>query len=226
MLTKETADGEPPSRDNESPAGEPPSRDNDDRAKLIVDILFAAIIAVGLERFYYDFLLKHERFFSLPDWYNSISYDSIPAISNTISFIIVSLWVIGVWRAFYNDYKKNPIIQQTKNEAFAFTFILEISLFSVIFIILNVSFKAYESILWFISSIIFWLSLYIVWHLLVLRRIKEAGLKSARTKRVYLELLFIVVFILIYNFQAIIFPISLYIVLLILVVRIVFLFAS
>lgn len=134
-----------------------------DYRELLIDIFFAIIIAVGFDRFIRDFLLEH------------IQEISSPLIILDMSFFFASyFWVLTHWVSYHELITKYPYYRWRK-------FFVDISLFSIMFIIINISFLAdrHEISLLLVWLLIIWYSLACLWH------VSDRGL---RPLRLYLEL--------------------------------------
>jgi hypothetical protein len=138
---------------------------------LIRHIFFGVIIAVGLDRFVNDFLFFHlVKFFSafsntaLLFNYTYISHHA-PTLFNIVFFLVTFFWVISHW-VFYNGLiKKYPYKRWAK-------FFVDIILFSLMFVAMDLSFRAYNIFSLFVLLIIIWHFFACFWHL------SERGLRD------------------------------------------------
>jgi len=138
---------------------------------LIRHIFFGVIITVGLDRFLNDFLISHiDKFFST---FSNISLvfnyvyvsNHAPALFNIIFFSVTFFWVVSHW-VFYNGLIiKYPYRRWSK-------FFVDIILFSLMFVILDISFHAYKIFSLFVLLIIIWHFFACFWHL------SEKGLRD------------------------------------------------
>jgi hypothetical protein len=119
-----------------------------DYRELLIDIFFAIIIAVGFDRFIRDFLLEHIQEISPPLAILDISF-----------FFAAYFWVITHWVSYHELITKYPYYRWRK-------FFVDISLFSTMFIIINISFLVdrYEISLLLVWLLIIWYSLACMWH--------------------------------------------------------------
>jgi hypothetical protein len=134
-----------------------------DYREILIDIFFAIIIVVGFDRFIRDFLLDHMEEISSP----SIMLD-------IFFFFTAYFWVITHWVSYHELITKYPYYRWRK-------FFVDIFLFSLMFIIINISFLAdqYE-----ISLLLVWLLM--IWHLSAcLWHLSDEGL---RPLQLYLKL--------------------------------------
>ena len=139
-----------------------------DYRELLIDIFFAIVIAVGLDRFLREFLL--ERFGEL----NSIDFGSIskvffdhpmnsqtPFIFDFLFFFAIYFWVISHWVVYHELLTKYPYYRWRK-------FFVDIALFTIMFVIVNISFTVAENnvtTLLLVWLLILWYSLACLWHL-------------------------------------------------------------
>jgi hypothetical protein len=135
-----------------------------DYREILIDILFAVIIVVGFERFLHDFLIEHIE-----------NHDVMsPPIIIAIFFFSAYFWVITHWISYHESITKYPYYRWRK-------FFVDIFLFSVMFVIANISFSAYhyEISLLLVSLLIVWYLFACMWHL------SDRGL---RPLKLYLQL--------------------------------------
>src|SRR5919197_1081556 len=105
-----------------------------DYRELLIDIFFAIVIAVGLDRFFREFLIIHltelksfdlESIFQV--FYTSIRFDMF-------FFFGAYFWVISHWVFYHELITKYPYYRWPK-------FFVDITLFSIMFIMVNISFE-------------------------------------------------------------------------------------
>jgi hypothetical protein len=138
---------------------------------LIRHIFFGVIIAVGLDRFVNEFLLSHViKFFStfsnIPFLFNYayISHHA-PTLFNIIFFLVAFFWVISHWVYYNGLIKKYPYRRWAK-------FFVDIILFSLMFVAMDLSFRAYNTFSLFVLLVIIWHFFACFWHL------SERGLRD------------------------------------------------
>jgi hypothetical protein len=122
-----------------------------DYRELLIDIFFAIIITIGLEKFLYEFLFK--IFFK--DAHN-LSPTDLPLLTNfdlpslihvfsvpqvlfgTFFFFAAFFWVIAHWVFYHELIKKYPYYNTWK-------FFVDIALFSIMFVAVNISYWAFDN---------------------------------------------------------------------------------
>jgi hypothetical protein len=131
-----------------------------DYRELLIDIFFAIIITIGLERFLYDFLFTN--------LYRLVSFD-VPSLANLFSvsetlvdtffFFAAYFWVISHWIFYHELIKKYPYYNPWK-------FFVDITLFSIMFVIINASYSAYniEITPLFVFLVVIWYFFACLWH--------------------------------------------------------------
>lgn len=132
-----------------------------DYRELLIDIFFAIIITIGLERFLYDFLLTNLHKSSSFDTASLISIFAVPATSiNTFLFFAAYFWVISHWVFYHELIKKYPYYNQRK-------FFVDVILFSIMFVVISISYSAYDNEIGqlFILLIVIWYFFACLWHL-------------------------------------------------------------
>ena len=120
-----------------------------DYRELLIDIFFAIIIAVGLDGFVRDFLV---------DSLNELSKTSITL--DILFFFAAYFWVISHWVSYHELITKYPYYRWSK-------FFVDIALFSVMFIIVNISYSAehYDILLLLVWLLVLWYTFACMWHL-------------------------------------------------------------
>src|SRR5215216_5267260 len=120
-----------------------------DYREILIDILFAIIIVVGFDRFFREFLPE-----------NIEELSSMPIMMDIFFFFAVYFWVISHWVSYHELITKYPYYRWRK-------FFVDIILFSIMFIIINVSFLAhqYEFSLLLVLLLAIWHLFACVWHL-------------------------------------------------------------
>jgi hypothetical protein len=121
-----------------------------DYREILIDILFAIIIVVGFERFVHEFLV------------NNIENGDImspPIMIGILFFFSTYFWVISHWITYHELITKYPYYRWRK-------FFVDVFLFSVMFIGVNISFWAYkyEFTLLLVSLLIVWHFFACLWH--------------------------------------------------------------
>jgi hypothetical protein len=149
---------------------------NEERKKMIIDIFFAGTITIGLEKFFYESLLKETK--------------GIPFLFNASCFAVVFFWSICQWIAYNEAVKKN----KTTNGIKLSTFGIEIILFSIIFVLINISYIAYNFTPWFFLSFFIWYIFACLWYLSECTSKSEAKCKCRKRLRYLIS--YLVVFIL------------------------------
>lgn len=134
-----------------------------DYREILIDILFAIIIVVGFDRFFREFLPE-----------NMEELSSMPIMMDIFFFFAVYFWVISHWVSYHELITKYPYYRWRK-------FFVDIILFSIMFIIINVSFLAHQ---YDFSLLLVWLL--ILWHLFAgAWHLSDTGL---RPLKLYLKL--------------------------------------
>jgi hypothetical protein len=120
-----------------------------DYRELLIDIFFAIIIAVGFDRFIRDFLLEHMEEIS-----------SLPIMLDIFFFVGAYFWVISHWVSYHELITKYPYYRWRK-------FFVDIFLFSIMFIIINISFEGdrREFGLLLVCLLTIWYIVACLWHL-------------------------------------------------------------
>lgn len=131
-----------------------------DHRELFIDIFFAAIIAVGLHRFLGEFFVdKIENL-------NSFNFESLSGIFSQpqiifdmFFFFAAAFWVISHWIFYHELIRKYPYYRWRK-------FFVDITLFSIMFFILNISFEGYKTgvTFLFLWLLVVWYSFACLWH--------------------------------------------------------------
>jgi hypothetical protein len=134
--------------------------DIDPRVELIKHFFIAVILAVGLKGFVEGFLIDHLRkldFFSNPHFMD-LSYPQ-PDLFNLFFFLTTYLWAFLQF-IFYSELIGKYSYKHWKK------FFIDFILYSLMFVILSISFTAYEDSLfrWYISLIIVWHFFAYLWH--------------------------------------------------------------
>jgi hypothetical protein len=136
--------------------------DEQDHRRFFIDLFYAVIITVGLERFYYDFLLKESSHLQSVIFREvfSLHIVNVYAIFNTFLFISAFVWIVTHWVVFHELIKKNPYRNWSK-------FFVDVILFFVMFLVINTSYMAYSNEIfpWFIITLISWHVIVCFWHL-------------------------------------------------------------
>lgn len=143
----------------------------EDHRKLLIDIFFAVIITIGFEKFLHTFLLPHiDKLdsFDIPTLLNTFS--APPLIFNMFFFFVAYFWVISHWIFYHELIKKYPYYRCGK-------FLVDVAIFSIMFVIINISFSAYEIAILplFILLIAIWYLFACLWHL------SDRGLRPLHT---------------------------------------------
>lgn len=143
---------------------------NEDHRKLLIDIFFAVIITIGLEKFLHTFLLGHLQklsSFDIPILLNTFSAPAI--LFNMFLFFAAYFWVISHWIFYHELIKKYPYYRCTK-------FLVDVAIFSIMFVIINISFSSYGNATFslFILLIVIWYFFACLWHL------SDRGLRPLR----------------------------------------------
>lgn len=131
-----------------------------DYRELLIDIFFAIIITVGLEKFLYDFLLTNLHKLSSFDTSSLISIFAVPETSiNTFLFFAAYFWVISHWVFYHELIKKYPYYNQRK-------FFVDVTLFSIMFVVISISYSAYDIEIsqLFILLVVVWYFFACLWH--------------------------------------------------------------
>jgi hypothetical protein len=136
---------------------------NEERKKIIIDIFFAGTITIGLEKFFYEFLLKKET-------------NLVPFLFNATCFAVVFFWSISQWYAYNGVAKKDKYIKLR-------TFGIEIILFSIIFVLINISYLAYNLAPWLFLSFFVWHIFACLWYLSEYTSKSEAMVKCRKRLR-------------------------------------------
>ena len=141
-----------------------------DYRELLIDIFFAIVIAVGLDRFLRDFLIDHlmklnsvdfSSIYALLSYTPSASHLQIPIIFDILFFSAAYFWVISHWMFYHELITKYPYYRWGK-------FFVDLSLFTIMFIIVNISFVVADTngiLLLFVWLLIVWYFLACLWHL-------------------------------------------------------------
>jgi hypothetical protein len=116
---------------------------------LLINIFFGGIIANGLNRFLFDFLLIKEQKLYLFD---------IPILFDFLFFITAFFWVVSQWVIYHESITKYPYGTRYSR------FFIDILRFSLMFIILNTSFFANTKFFTLILSITIWHVISFIWH--------------------------------------------------------------
>jgi hypothetical protein len=132
-----------------------------DYRELLVDIFFAIIITVGFEKFLHVFFLENIFKINSSGIMSVMDIFSDPAIGfNTLFFFATYFWVISHWVFYHKLIEKYPYYNYKK-------FFVDITLFSLLFVIINISFSAYNGInaKLFVFLLVIWYSFASLWHL-------------------------------------------------------------
>jgi hypothetical protein len=145
-----------------------------DYRELLIDIFFAIVIAVGLDRFLREFLIIYLNKLSSFDLESISKVFSVPIRFDIFFFIAAYFWVISHWVFYHELVSKYPYYRWRK-------FFVDITLFSIMFIVVNISFGVDKSAitLLFVWLLIVWYLFACLWHL------SDRGL---RPLRLYLKL--------------------------------------
>jgi hypothetical protein len=134
---------------------------SEDHRKLLIDIFFAVIITIGLEKFLHTFLLGHIHTLNSFDISTLLNTFSAPEILfNMFFFFAAYFWVISHWVFYHELIKKYPYYRCGK-------FLVDVAIFSIMFVIINISFSAYNNAILslFILLIAIWYFFACLWHL-------------------------------------------------------------
>jgi hypothetical protein len=120
-----------------------------DYRELLIDIFFAIIIVVGFDRFMREFLPDHMKEISTP-----------PIMLDTLFFFAAYFWVVTHWVSYHELITKYPYYRWRK-------FFVDILLFSIMFIVINMSFEADQNKfgLLLVWLLIIWQIFACLWHL-------------------------------------------------------------
>jgi hypothetical protein len=132
-----------------------------DYRELLVDIFFAIIITVGFEKFLHVFFLENIFKINSFELMSVVDIFSDPAVAfNTLVFFATYFWVISHWVFYHELIEKYPYYNYKK-------FFVDIALFSLLFVIINMSFSAYNGINanLFVFLLVTWYSIATLWHL-------------------------------------------------------------
>lgn len=158
-----------------------------DYREILIDIFFAIIIVVGFDRFMREFLLHHITEISSP-----------PITLDTLFFFAAYFWVISHWVSYHELVTKYPYYRWRK-------FFVDVFLFSVMFIIINISFEAdrYEISLLLVWLLIIWYIFACMWHL------SDWGLRPLRlylTRHIWRVVTYAALLLFLYNPLGLPFP--------------------
>lgn len=136
-----------------------------DTRELLIDIFFAIIIAVGFENFVQHFILT-EVLKSSSDLFSLTSkFLTTGILIDTLFFFGSYFWVISHWVFYHELIEKYPYYNWWK-------FFVDISLFSIMFLIVNISYSVYSTneinnaiASLFILLLTIWYLLSCLWHL-------------------------------------------------------------
>lgn len=132
-----------------------------DYRELLIDIFFAIIITIGFEKFLYGFFLDNIFRINSFNIVSLIDIFSEPnVVFNTLFFFATYFWIISHWVFYHELIKKYPYYNYSK-------FFIDIALFSILFVIINISYSAYNGAITylFISLLGIWYSFACLWHL-------------------------------------------------------------
>jgi hypothetical protein len=132
-----------------------------DYRELLVDIFFAIIITVGFEKFLHVFFLENIFKINSSELMSVVEIFSDPAVAfNTLFFFATYFWVISHWVFYHELIRKYPYFNHKK-------FFVDITLFSLLFVIINMSFSVYNgtNASLFVFLLIIWYSFACLWHL-------------------------------------------------------------
>jgi hypothetical protein len=133
-----------------------------DYREILVDVFFAVIIAIGFEGFIHRFFI--EDVISKLDFFNLTSLISVfsepEILIDTLFFFVTFFWVISHWVFYHELIERYPYYNSWK-------FFVDITLFSVMFVIINISYLAYEEAITplFILLVAIWYLFACFWHL-------------------------------------------------------------
>jgi hypothetical protein len=167
-----------------------------DTRELLIDIFFAIIIAVGFENFVQHFILT-EVLKSSSDLFSLTSkFSTTGILIDTLFFFASYFWVISHWVFYHDLIEKYPYYNWWK-------FFVDISLFSIMFLIVNISYSVYSTnqinnaiASLFILLLAIWYLLSCLWHLAdrklrPLRRYLHRHIKRIVTYAVLFVLLYV-----------------------------------
>ena len=126
--------------------------DPDDSRKLLIDTFFAIILTIGFENF-----LLH---FGVTENFNKLTF-SKETFFSLLFFFSTYFWVISHWIFYHELIKRYPYRRWSK-------FFVDITLFSLMFVILNISFgvsNSIRSLYLFILLVSVWYLLACLWHM-------------------------------------------------------------
>jgi hypothetical protein len=141
-----------------------------DYKELLVDIFFAIIITIGFEKFLHVFFLQNIFKITSFDLMSVVEIFSDPSVMfNTLFFCATYFWVISHWVFYHELIQKYPYYNYKK-------FFVDITLFSLLFVIINISFSAYNGVNanLFVFLLVIWYSFASLWHL------SDRGLRPLR----------------------------------------------
>lgn len=136
-----------------------------DHREILIDIFFAVIIAIGFESFIREFFkpsILHQfhqlSSFDLTSLIKVFSAHEI--LLDTLFFLATLFWVISHWVFYHELIERYPYYNWPK-------FYVDISLFSLMFVIINISYLAYDKAVTplFILLIDIWYLFACLWHL-------------------------------------------------------------
>jgi hypothetical protein len=130
-----------------------------DYRELLVDIFFAIIITIGFDGFLHDFFLKNVVSLNSFDLPLLLTIFSVPEfVIGTLFFFAAYFWVISHWIFYHELIEKYPYYNTWK-------FFVDITLFSIMFVVVNISYSAYEFTSLFILLVAIWYFFACLWHL-------------------------------------------------------------
>jgi hypothetical protein len=136
-----------------------------DTRELLIDIFFAIIIAVGFENFVQHFILTEVLKPSSDLFSITGKFLTTGILIDTLFFFASYFWVISHWVFYHELIEKYPYYNWWK-------FFVDISLFSIMFLIVNISYSVYSTneinnaiASLFILLLAIWYLLSCLWHL-------------------------------------------------------------
>jgi hypothetical protein len=121
-----------------------------DYRELLIDIFFGIIIVVGFDRFLRDFVPEHIS-----------ELNSTSTMIDSFFFFTAYFWVISHWIFYHELVTKYPYYRWRK-------FFVDIILFSIMFVIVNISFSAADrpgNTFVLVLLLLIWYSFACIWHL-------------------------------------------------------------
>jgi hypothetical protein len=165
-----------------------------DYREILVDIFFAIIITIGFDGFIHEFFLLDIISPKLESFDISILLNRFSAepslLFNMFFFFAAYFWVISHWIFYHELIEKYPYYNSWK-------FFVDITLFSIMFVIINISYSAYDIRITplFFLLVAIWYFFACLWHLSdkILRPVKRylgPHIKRVMTYSILLVLLY------------------------------------